>query len=75
MGGNQLKELRRRRLLTQEELAQAVGTTYQTIQRWERGESEPRPAAKRRLCAVLGVTPDELLAALREPAPGGQTPA
>ncbi len=50
--------------MTQKELAAAVSTTYQTIQRWESGESVPRPTAQRKLCEVLGVTPDELLAAL-----------
>lgn len=59
-----LRELRRRKLLTQKELADAVGSTYQTVQRWESGESTPRASAMRRLCAVLEVTPDELLAAL-----------
>jgi len=61
-----LKEMRRRKLLTQKELAQALGTNYQTVQRWESGESTPRPAAMRRLCEILGVTPDELLAAVEE---------
>lgn len=59
-----LRDLRRRKLMTQKELADAVGSTYQTVQRWESGESTPRPSALRQLCAVLDVTPDELLAAL-----------
>ena len=62
--GNQLRELRRRKLLTQAELAKAIGTTYQTVQRWESGASQPRPSAMRKLCEVLEVTPEELLAAL-----------
>ncbi len=70
-----LKEMRRRKLLTQKELAQALGTNYQTVQRWESGESTPRPAAMRRLCAVLGVTPDELLAAVDEAAARGEEAA
>ncbi len=60
-----IRDLRRRKLLTQQELAQAVGVKkYQTVQRWEAGEAHPRPAQLRRLCDVLSVTPDELLAAL-----------
>jgi transcriptional regulator with XRE-family HTH domain len=65
--GNWLRELRRRKLLTQKELAGAVGTSYQTVQRWESGESMPRPPALRKLCEVFGITPDELLAALDDP--------
>ncbi len=67
---NRLRELRRRKLLTQQELAAAVGVKkYQTVQRWESGAAYPRPAQLRRLCEVLEVTPDELLAALAEQAP------
>lgn len=73
--GTTLREWRRRKLLTQKELAQAAGTTYQTIQRWESGESTPRPAALRRLCAVLGVSAEELLAALEATAAEGKSEA
>ncbi len=61
---NRLRELRRAKLLTQKELAERVGVWYQTVQGWERGERRPRPAAMRKLCEVLGVTPAALLAAL-----------
>ena len=61
---NGLRALRQRRLLTQKELAERVGVWYQTVQTWESGTNRPRPAAMRRLCDVLGVSPDELLAAL-----------
>ena len=63
---NGLRELRRRRLLTQMELADAIGMRYQSVQAWESGEAIPRPAAMRKLCEALQVTPDELLAALDE---------
>lgn len=59
-----LRYLRHRKMMTQKELAAALGTTYQTVQRWESGESAPRPAARRKLCEVLDVTPDVLLTAL-----------
>lgn len=70
--GATMRELRRRKLLTQKELAEAVGASYQTIQRWESGESTPRPAAMRRLCAVLDVTAEALLAALEATAAEGK---
>ena len=67
---NRLRDLRRRKLMTQQELAQAVGVKrYQTVQRWESGTAYPRTAQLRKLCAVLEVTPDELLAALAEQVP------
>ena len=66
---NGLRALRLRRLMTQQELGQRVGVRYQTIGAWEAGTSRPRIAAMRRLCEVLEVTPDELLAALAEQVP------
>jgi transcriptional regulator with XRE-family HTH domain len=59
-----LRELRRRRFLTQKELAAAIGVQYQTVQTWEKGDNTPRLAAMKKLCEVLQVTPDELIAAL-----------
>ncbi len=59
-----LRELRRRKLLSQRELAEAVGVRYQTVQGWESGQNRPRTPALRKLVEVLGVTPEELLAAL-----------
>ncbi len=61
---NRLRELRRAKLLTQQELGERVGVWYHTVQRWESGASRPRTAALRRLCEVLEVTPAELLAAI-----------
>jgi transcriptional regulator with XRE-family HTH domain len=57
----QLKAWRTRRFLTQKGLAEKVGVPYQTVQRWETGQSFPRPAHLRQLCAALEVAPDELL--------------
>jgi transcriptional regulator with XRE-family HTH domain len=75
VAGDGLRELRRRKLLSQIELAKALETNYQTVQRWEAGEREPRAASKRRLCEVLGVTPEELLAALELSAAEGKAVA
>ena len=71
-----LRELRRLKLMTQKELAQAVGVRkYQTVHNWEIGLAYPRPAQQRRLCEVLGVTPEELLAALDQSAAEGKAVA
>ena len=67
MARNGLRELRKNALLTQQELADALGTHLRVVQKWEGGEARPRPANLRRLCEVLGVTPRELLAALEQP--------
>ncbi len=61
---NGLRELRRRHLLTQRELAEKIGMRYQSVQAWESGAVVPRPGAMRKLCEALAITPQELLAAL-----------
>ena len=59
----QLADLRRRRLLTQRELANQLGLTVQAIQKWEAGTALPRAASLRRLCEILDVPLEELLTA------------
>ena len=56
-----LAHLRRRRLLTQRELANQLGLTVQAIQKWEAGTALPRMASLRHLCEILGVSIEELL--------------
>ena len=58
--GDKLRELRDRRLLTQEDLAQRSGVHYTTISKIERGGSA-RPSTVRKLAAALEVDPTELL--------------
>ena len=62
MLSNKLKELRKTKRLTLEELAKAVGTSRQTIHRYENGVISNVPAEKVVLLAeALGVTPAELM--------------
>ena len=56
-----LKAIRTRRLLTQKELAEKIGVSWQTVSEWESGRQQPRMVHLRALCAVLDVTADELL--------------
>ncbi len=63
--GDQLREWRRRRFWTQRELAAQIPVSTVTVQRWEAGQNLPYPAQQRRLTEVLGVDPDEFLAALK----------
>lgn len=39
---------------TQSNLAEALGTSFETVSRWERGITTPSPYFRERLCAVLG---------------------
>lgn len=70
-----LRELRRIRMLTQQELAEAVGVRVQSVQYWESGQRYPRPGAQRRLCDALGVQPLDLLAALDQASAEGKAAA
>ncbi len=61
-----IQVLRKKKNLTQEALAEAVGVTRQTIAKWESGESAPDLALAGRLAESLDVTLDELVEAPRE---------
>jgi transcriptional regulator with XRE-family HTH domain len=37
--GNQIKELRKHKNMTQEQLAEALGLTAQSVSKWETGDS------------------------------------
>ena len=60
--GERLKDLRIRRALTQEELAEAAGIGKNTVNRLERDLTEPRPPTLRKLAQALEVDPAELVA-------------
>ncbi len=55
-----LRNARLQRGLTQERLAEIVGVEPKTVQRWEGGQSTPRPYALQRLREQLQSTPAEL---------------
>ena len=62
MIANRLKELRREKKMTLEELAEAIGTSKQTIHRYENGVITNIPHAKiADLARALGVAPSELM--------------
>ena len=60
--GNQIKNLRLRRGITQEAMAQHFGITPQAISKWERGVATPDIAMLPALSAYFGVAIDELFA-------------
>ena len=60
--GNQIKQLRLRRGITQEAMAQHFGITPQAVSKWERGTATPDIGMLPALSAYFGVTIDELFA-------------
>jgi len=59
--GDRLRDLRKRALLTQRELADKSGVGVTTIIRIERNQVEPHGRTIRRLAEALEVTPEELV--------------
>jgi|BioPla2DNA2_1021312.scaffolds.fasta_scaffold34489_1 transcriptional regulator with XRE-family HTH domain len=56
-----VKDLRKRKGLSQEDLSLKSGLSLRTIQRVENGESEPTGETLKRISAVFGITPNELI--------------
>ena len=59
--GAKLKETRKRKGLSQEELAEEAKVNLRTIQRIESCESEPRGKTLHLICTALGVQAEEIL--------------
>lgn len=57
----QIYSLRKKQNLSQEELANKLNVTRQTISKWELGESLPDLDKIVPLCEIFKITPDELL--------------
>lgn len=55
-----IKEYRKRKGFSQEHLAETTGLSLRTIQRIEKGETEPRGDTIKRLANAFAVSPDEL---------------
>lgn len=56
-----LRDLRLRKALNQQELAERAGITRATLSRLEAGLQEPYPRTTRKLAAALGVDPEDLM--------------
>lgn len=59
--GNRLYELRKKKNISQEEAAEKLGVTRQTISKWETDQSLPDFDKIVPLCALYEITTDELL--------------
>jgi putative transcriptional regulator len=62
-GAPEVRDLRRRARLTQQEFAARLGVPVETIRNWEQGKRAPRGPA-RALLAVIAHAPDTVFAAL-----------
>lgn len=63
-----LKKMRKERGLSQEELAERLGTSKQVISRYESGQRIPKISMAYQLAKVLGVSLEELNGQTRTPA-------
>lgn len=63
--GENLKELRLKKNLTQERLADILGVSFQTISKWERGDTYPDITLLPDIAAFFGVSVDKILGTSR----------
>ena len=61
--GDILKQLRKQRGLTQEDLAGMIGVSRQSVAKWESGETSPDLEKSRLIAEALGVSLDDLVSA------------
>lgn len=59
--GDNLAKARKKAGLSQEELAEKMGLTRQTISKWETGASAPDVEELQRLCVALSASAEELI--------------
>ena len=58
--GNRIKELRKQRGITQEQLADRIGVSFQAVSKWENNISLPDITLVPSLASYFGVSMDEL---------------
>lgn len=58
--GNKIKELRKQRGMTQEQLANGIGISFQSVSKWENGIAFPDITLAPILASYFGVSMDEL---------------
>ncbi|MBR4766528.1 MAG: helix-turn-helix transcriptional regulator [Clostridia bacterium] len=59
--GNYIKNLRKSANMTQRELAQKLGISFQAVSKWEKGDTLPDTGIILELCDILDTTADKLL--------------
>lgn len=58
--GENIRNYRRQQDLTQEEFAECLGVSYQSVSRWENGATYPDIELLPAISKLLGITVDEL---------------
>lgn len=66
--GETLRKIREDRSMNQSELAALLGTTRQTINRYERSEREPNIRTAASYAKILGISLEELTGQIEQPA-------
>ena len=66
--GRRIADARRRRGLNKNQLARALGTSWQHVDRWEKGRTAPGRQYLSRLASLLGVSVDSLIGPEAAPA-------
>lgn len=61
MPGNETKAARKKAGMTQTELAEQLGVSKGTVAMWELNQRNPSVKMLRKICIVLGTTPDSIL--------------
>ena len=64
--GNKILELRKEKRLSQEQLAEKINVTRQTISNWELGETSPDLNQAKELAKVLNISLDECVSYLKK---------
>ena len=64
--GENIRNYRKKNDLTQEEFAERLGVTYQSVSRWENGNTYPDIELLPAIAKVLGITLDELMGMTEE---------
>lgn len=59
--GQRIKDSRKKKKLTQKELAEMIGAKHNSVSNWENDQNRPDPDTIETLCWALGVTPNYLL--------------
>lgn len=59
--GNNLFHARKRRGLSQEDVAQRLGVSRQTVSKWETGETVPDIRQSKKMAALYNISLDELI--------------
>lgn len=61
MPGEEIKAVRKKAGMTQTELAERLGVSKGTVAMWELNQRNPSVKMLRKICVVLGTTPDIIL--------------